>query len=38
MKNYVAPELRWVSLNAQDVITASTDAEFDVKAWIGGAE
>lgn len=36
MKNYVSPELRWVVLNAQDVITASNDVEFDVNSWLSG--
>ncbi len=35
MKHYVSPELRWVVLNAQDVITASNDVEFDVLSWLG---
>ena len=38
MKNYVVPELRWVVLNAQDVITASNDVEFDVRCWLGETE
>ncbi len=36
MKNYVSPELCWVVLNAQDVITASNDVEYDVKDWLSG--
>lgn len=36
MRNYVSPELRWVVFNAQDVITASNDLEFDVRDWLSG--
>lgn len=36
MKNYVSPELRCILFNAQDVITASNDVEFDVKDWLSG--
>ena len=38
MKNYVAPELRWIIVNAQDVITASNDVEFNVNSWLSGAQ
>ena len=46
MKDYVSPELRYILVNAQDVITASvgfqtgtgTDIEYDVKDWLGGNE
>ena len=34
MKNYVTPELRWIKLNAQDVITASNDVTYDVTDWL----
>jgi len=38
MKDYVTPELRFVLLDAQDVITASNDVEFDVGTWLGDTQ
>lgn len=36
MKNYVTPELHYFVLNTQDVLTESSDLEFDVTDWIEG--
>ena len=38
MKQYVTPKLRLSIFSAQDVITASNEVEYDVRAWIGGTE
>ena len=34
MKNYVTPELCWITFNAQDIVTASNEATFDVTDWL----
>jgi hypothetical protein len=34
MKNYVTPELHYFVLNTQDVLTGSSDLEFDITDWL----
>ncbi len=34
MKNYVTPELHYFALNTQDVLTGSSDLEFDITDWL----